>query len=72
MLSLQLRDGEYMTIGDNVVIQLQQVSGNRCRLTINAPRDVAIVRGNVLDRNGGERPDCVFDAGRRGRQKTNQ
>ena len=65
MLSLQLKDGEYMTIGDDVVIQLSRISGNRCRLTINAPREVSIVRGNVLERNGVNRPDCVFDTARR-------
>ena len=69
MLSLQLKDGEYMTIGDDVVIQLNRISGNRCKLTINAPREIPILRGNVLERNGGQRPECVFDAvGRNGRK----
>ena len=62
MLSLQLKDGDYMTIGDDVVVQLYRVMGNRCKLVVHAPREIPIVRGNVLERNGGERPECVFEA----------
>ena len=72
MLSLQLRDGEYMTIGDDVVIQLSQVAGNRCKLLIQAPREVPIVRGNVLERDGVRRPDCVFGADRCTGKKNDQ
>ena len=61
MLSLTLSLGNYMTIGDNVVVQLNSISGDRCKLTIDAPREVPIVRGKVREREGGERPDCVFD-----------
>ena len=52
MLSLQLRTGDYMTIGENVVVQLDQVSGDRCKLVVQAPRDMAILRGEVLERTG--------------------
>ena len=61
MLSLTLSLGNYMTIGDDVFIQLNGISGDRSKLTIQAPREVPIVRGTVLEREGGERPDCVFD-----------
>ena len=61
MLSLQLKTGDYMTIGGNVVVQLDRISGNRCKLMVQAPRDMAILRGEVLERTGGERPDCVFN-----------
>ena len=60
MLFLQLRTGEYMTIGDNIVVQMNDVSGNRCKLMIEAPREVPIVRGQVLERAGAERPECVL------------
>lgn len=62
MLSLQLKTGDYITIGDEVVIQLNHISGDRCKLTVQAPRDMTILRGKVLERIGGERPECVFDA----------
>ena len=31
MLSLNLRPGEYMTIGGDVVVQLDRMSGDRCK-----------------------------------------
>ncbi len=61
MLSLSLLPGEYLTIGDNVVVQVDRMVGDRCKLVINAPREIPIVRGAVLEREGGERPGCVFD-----------
>ena len=64
MLSLQLRQGDYLTIGENVVIQLNDVSGDRCKLVIHAPREVPILRGEVLERTGGQRPQCVYDSHR--------
>ena len=69
MLSLQLKTGDYMTIGGNVVVQLDRISGDRCKLMIQAPRDTAVLRGEVWGRAGGERPDCVFDGPRRHRQE---
>lgn len=62
MLFLQLKTGEYMTIGDNIVVQMNDVSGNRCKLMIEAPREVPIVRGEVLERAGADRPECVLEA----------
>ena len=61
MLCLSLAPGEYLTVGDNVVIQLDRMAGDRCKLIIEAPREIPVVRGEVLERNGGERPGCVFD-----------
>jgi len=64
MLSLGLKQGEYLTIGDNVVVQLDRITGDRCKLVIEAPRQIPVVRGTVLERAGVERPGCVFDAPR--------
>jgi len=61
MLSLTLSPGDYVTIGDNVILQFDCNLGERCKLAFQAPRDVAIVRGEVLERGGARRPDCVFD-----------
>lgn len=58
-----------MTIGEEVVVQLNHISGDRCRLMVQAPKDMAILRGEVLERTGGERPECVFDTPRRQRQE---
>ena len=62
MLSLVLNQGDYMTIGDDVVVQLNRITNDRCKLFVHAPREVPIVRGEVLEREGGERPGCVVDA----------
>lgn len=59
MLSLSLTQGEYMTIGESVVVQVDRISGDRCKLMVQAPREVPILRGEVLERQGGQRPGCV-------------
>ncbi len=61
MLCLSLLPGEYLTIGEDVVLQYDYTSGDRCRLVIQAPREVPILRGAVLERDGKARPKCVFD-----------
>ncbi len=69
MLCLSLLPGEYLTIGDDVVLQYSETTGERCRLAISAPREIPIVRGEVLERGGSARPDCVFDQRRRYRRE---
>ena len=64
MLCLNLNQGEYLTIGEDVVVQLDSISGDRCKLVINAPKEIAVLRGKVLERNGGQRPECVYDGHR--------
>ena len=59
MLCLTLAQGEYLTIGDKVVVQLDRISGDRCKLVIQAPKQVTVLRGAVLERSGGQRPACL-------------
>ena len=59
MLSLQLKDGEYLTIGEDIVIQV--FTNSTVRVAVQAPREMTVLRGEVLERNGEDRPDCVFD-----------
>lgn len=61
MLCLTLSPGDYLTVGEDVVLQLDRLSGDRCKLLIDAPRAVPIVRGAVRERLGGERPASVYD-----------
>ena len=61
MLSLQLRTGDYLTIGDKIVVQLRQISGDRCKVMVQAPKEIPVLRGELLERAGGERPECVAD-----------
>lgn len=65
MLVLQLRTGEYMTIGDDVVVQVNDVSGDRCKLMIQAPREIPVIRGELLERAGADRPEGVAEMSRR-------
>ena len=60
MLCISLMPGEYFTVGGSTVIQYDRLSGERTHLTIHAPREVAILRGEVLERGGGKRPECVM------------
>ena len=59
MLFLQLKDGEYLTIGEDIVIQV--FTDSTIRVSVQAPKDLAILRGEVLERNGEERPSGLFD-----------
>ena len=59
MLCITMKSGEYFTIGDDIVIRLDRLSDERVHLAIQAPRELPILRGNVLEREGGERPGCV-------------
>ena len=70
MLFLQLKTGEYMTIGDNVVVQLNDASSSHCKLMIEAPREVPVVRGELLERAGEPRPECVIDVARQPSSRT--
>ena len=59
MLFLQLKDGEYLTIGDDIVIQV--FTNSTIKVSVQAPRDMTILRGEVLERNGEERPQGLLD-----------
>ncbi len=61
MLCLSMAPGDYLTVGENIVFQLVRMSGDRCKLVIDAPREIPIVRGEVRERAGGERPASVFE-----------
>lgn len=57
MLSLLLKEGEYLTIGEDIVVQVFPDSRSRVRLAIKAPRDVTILRGDLREKVGVQRPD---------------
>ena len=59
MLCITLLPGDYFTVGSDTVIQFDRLSGERIHLVINAPREVPVIRGEVLERQGGQRPACV-------------
>ena len=51
MLVLSRKEGERITIGDNITLIISKVSGNRVTIGIEAPRDVKVVRTEL--ENGG-------------------
>lgn len=55
MLVLSRKEGQQLLIGDNIVLTINRISGNRVAIGIDAPREVRIVRGE-LDRR--ELPDA--------------
>ena len=57
MLSLGRNPGEYIVIGDNIVIQVVEID-KTLRLAIDAPKDVAILRGENYELTHGV-PACI-------------
>lgn len=47
MLVLSRKQGEQIRIGDNIVLTISRIAGNRVSVGIEAPRDVRIVRGEL-------------------------
>ena len=50
MLILTRRVGESLMIGDDVTITVLGVKGNQVRLGVNAPKEVAVHREEILNR----------------------
>jgi len=48
MLLLTRRIGESVMIGDGVQVRVMSVQGNQVRLGIDAPREVTILRSELL------------------------
>ena len=61
MLCITMRRGEYFTVNGDTVIMLDQFSGDRIRMAIHAPKEVTVLRGAVLERNGAPPPACVAE-----------
>ncbi|MDX1927669.1 MAG: carbon storage regulator [Pirellulaceae bacterium] len=47
MLVLSRKEGEKLVIGDNIVLVVSKICGNRITLGIEAPADVKILRGEL-------------------------
>jgi carbon storage regulator len=48
MLILQLKAGESLLIGEDISISVVAVGGGRVRLAISAPRDIPILREELV------------------------
>lgn len=47
MLVLSRKPGEQLLIGDDIVVTVNRISGNRVAIGVQAPRNVRIVRGEL-------------------------
>jgi carbon storage regulator len=61
MLVLTRKPGQSIMIGDGVEVQVLSVAGEKVRLGITAPRDVAIFRNEVYDRIESENASSTGD-----------
>lgn len=61
MLVLSRKEGEQLIIGDDIVLTVSRISGNRVAIGIEAPRNVRIIRGELERREvpGGTAPNTA-------------
>jgi carbon storage regulator CsrA len=56
MLILSRKMNQQIRIGDDIVLTVLKVKGNKVRLGIEAPREVEVVRAELLEDNDGSSP----------------
>lgn len=59
MLVLSRKPGEKVFIGNDIVVTVVDVRGDRVRLGFNCPSEVPVHREEVFRRIRSERPACV-------------
>lgn len=64
MLTLRLKSGEYLTIGDDIAIQVFRQAGDSVEVAVKAPREIPVLRGEVLERSG-KRPAGLRDSAKK-------
>nr|WP_325211763.1 carbon storage regulator [uncultured Oscillibacter sp.] len=57
MLVLAVKQGDYLVLGEDVVVQVAEI-GNVIRLAIQAPKDMPVLRGGVYEETY-PTPPCV-------------
>jgi len=56
-LVLQVREGEWILIGKDIVVTLERIQGARTSISVAAPKEVKILRGKLVEeqhRDGNE------------------
>lgn len=48
MLILQRKEGQSFRIGDDITVTIQEIGAGRVRLSIDAPRNVSILREELI------------------------
>ena len=49
MLVLTRRTGEWITIGEDIRIRIVSVKGDQVQVGVEAPREIAVHRGEIFD-----------------------
>ncbi|MEA4902171.1 carbon storage regulator CsrA [Desulfitobacterium sp.] len=49
MLALTRKVGERIVIGDDIVVTVAGVKGDNIRITVDAPKEIKIYRGEIYD-----------------------
>jgi len=61
MLNLTIRPGDYFTIGDEIRVVVLGGSKNNVKVMVDAPRQLEVVWGSVLERGAGTREERAKD-----------
>lgn len=64
MLVLSRKPGESILIGDNIEVKIIDVQGDHVKIGINAPRDVTILRKELMDEVRQVNREAVVDSSR--------
>lgn len=54
MLVLSRLEGQVITIGDNIRVTIVEVRGGKVRVGIDAPRDLQVLRAELLETQEGD------------------
>ena len=54
------KDGEAIHIGDDVKIEVLEINGRRAKIRVVAPKDVQILRGELLQRSDHAEQDVTI------------
>ena len=66
MLTLGRKPGEYIVINENIIVTVDEEDGY-FRVSIDAPREVSIIRGEVYEQKF-PRPSCLDAELRKGKK----
>ncbi len=59
MLNFTVKPGEYFTIGDNIQVVYLGGSKTHCKLMVDAPKSLSIIRGSVIEKNALDEDDKI-------------
>lgn len=66
MLSLGRKSGQYVVIGENIVVKVEGTK-NGLKLLVDAPADVPVVRSEVWERDH-PTPTCILEDAKRAKK----